>query len=552
MRLYWEQMLRAALILSMLGLPLLAQPSCQSIRVWSPCDFVFDLEGNEQAAGAQLRAEFKSPRHKTYLLPAFSEGDRRLVIRFSPTEAGPWEYRLTGNIARLSGTLGQFTATESDAPGFVHAANVHHFQTENSKPHLWMATGIDQFIVMPKAEFESSVAARAAEKFTHLRVTLEPGADWNEAANRIRAIHDRGMTADIGFARIPEDRKERETYIGEAIARLSAFNVTWAGFSAYERMPKGRELLKDAGELLKKLDPYQHPRTTMAETTSAGLLGDGWMDLIGYGTVDANIGAVEHQFYEFPALATGIHNTHDLWNATMNGQYPADGSGQYMTVWRDFMAGNRYWELEPYFDLDGGRAVALEGVEYVIYVEKPAGPIEVTLEHHGYEVEWINPANGERIKQKEYRGERFTGEPPDASHDWILHLSREGEKASMARSVKFESRDVPVQEITLAGDKPQFDITGPEDNEVSMSNPVRVLLKVRRETRATRFLLVEWTAEVAADGQGFRVIGTGKQATLKVPASIVKNMPAVLSLHANILNANGKAYMIDRIFRLVP
>jgi len=48
------------------------------------------------------------------------------------------------------------------------------------------------------------------------------------------------------------------------------------------------------------------------------------------------------------------------------------------------------------------------------------------------------------------------------------------------------------------------------------------------------------------------VIGTGKEGTLKVPASIVKNFPAVLSLHANIVNANGKAYMVDRIFRLVP
>jgi len=26
----------------------------------------------------------------------------------------------------------------------------------------------------------------------------------------------------------------------------------------------------------------------------------------------------------------------------------------------------------------------------------------------------------------------------------------------------------------------------------------------------------------------------------------------VLSLHANIVNANGKAYLVDRIFKLVP
>jgi hypothetical protein len=300
-----------------------------------------------------------------------------------------------------------------------------------------------------------------------------------------------------------------------------------------------------------KLDPYQHPRMTMAGVTSAPLAADGWPNMIGYGTPDPNIGGVEHQFYQSPALATGIKNTHDLWNATMNGQYPADGSGAYMTAWAEFMAGNRYWELEPFFGVDGGRGVALEGVEYIIYVEKP-GPIEVTLEHHGYDVVWINPANGERVKQKDIRGERYTGEPPDRSHDWVLHISREGEKSGMLKSVKFNSRDVPVQEITFAGEKPVFEILDPEENEVSIAHPAHMSLKVRKDTRATRSLLVEWTAEVSADGEGYRVIGVGKEGTLKIPAAIVKNLPAVLSLHANIVNANGKAYMMDRILKLVP
>ena len=215
------------------------------------------------------------------------------------------------------------------------------------------------------------------------------------------------------------------------------------------------------------------------------------------------------------------------------------------------MAGNRYWELEPYFGVDGGRGVALEGVEYIIYVEKP-GPIEVMLEHHGYDVSWINPANGERTKLKDIRGERFTGEPPDRLHDWVLHISREGTKGGMLKSVKFNSRDVPVQEITLAGEKPVFDIPEPEDNEVSLAHPPHISLKPRKDTRATRSLLVEWTAEVSADGEGYRVIGTGREATLKVPPAIVKNFPAVLSLHANVVNSNGKAYLVDRIFKLVP
>jgi Domain of unknown function (DUF5060) len=547
---YWEQMLWVMILL--LGLRLFAQPTCPSTPAWSPCDLVFDLESDERPDAVELRAEFRSPRHRTYLMHAFRDGERRFTIRFSPTEAGAWDYRLSSSLARFDGKLGQFNAAESDAPGFVKVANVHHFQTENNRPHLWMATSVDKFLAVSRAEFDALIAARAKEKFTHLRVTLDAGADLKEAAERIHAINRLGMLADIAFASIPDDSKQRELYIAEVAARFAAFNITWAGLPAYETVPHGRAILKDAGALLKKFDPYQHPRTSMAETTSAPLLGDGWMDMIGYGTTDANIGGVEHQFFQSPALAAGILNTHDLWNAAMNGQYPAAGSGAYMTIWYEIMAGNRYWELEPFFGVDGGRGLALDGVEYVVYVEHP-GPIEVAVEHHGYDVVWINPANGERFKQKkEYRGERFTGEPPDRSHDWILHLSREGEKAGMAKSYKFESRAVPVQEITLAGDKPVFQIPEPAENEMSVSHPPPFSLKLSKETRSTRSLLVEWTAEVAADGEGYRVVGTGREGTLKVPPSIVKNLPAVLSLHANIVNANGKAYMVDRIFRLVP
>lgn len=542
-------------MLLLLAWPLFAQPTCPSTPAWSPCDLVFDLEAGEnpgdKPGAVDLRAEFRSPHHRTYLMHAFRAADRRFVIRFSPTEAGTWDYRLSSNIARFEGKLGQFNASDADSPGFVNIANVHHFQTDNGKPHLWMASSVENFLAMPRAEFDALLAARAKEKFTHLRVTLDAKADMVEAAERIRAINSHGLTADIMFASIPEDWQQREQFVANVVARLAAFNITWAGFPAYESVPHGRAILKDTGALLKKLDPYQHPRMTMAEVTSAPLLADGWSNILGYGTTDANIGGVEHQFYQAPALATGIRNTHDLWNATMNGQYPADGSGGYMTAWYEFMAGNRYWDLEPFFGVDGGRGLALDGVEYIIYVEKP-GPVEVTFEHHNYDVAWINPANGERIKLKDLRGERFTGEPPDRSHDWVLHISREGEKAGMLKSVKFNSRDVPVQEITLAGEKPVFDIPEPQENEVSMSHPPHFALKIRKDTRATRSLLVEWTAEVSADGQGYRVIGTGMEGTLKVPASIVTNLPAVLSLHANIVNANGKAYLVDRIFKLVP
>src|SRR5437879_13680195 len=107
-----------------------------------------------------------------------------------------------------------------------------------------------------------------------------------------------------------------------------------------------------------------------------------------------------------------------LWNATMDGEYPtADGASdveaQVMKGWYEFFAGNRHWELEPYFDVDGARAVALEGVEYIVYIEKP-GLIEVAVEKHGYDVAWLNPVTGETTEStKGFKAEHLTGEPPD-------------------------------------------------------------------------------------------------------------------------------------------
>ena len=534
------------------AVPVWAQlPTC-AVPAWSACDLAIDLEAGENAASVQLHGEFRSAK-RTLLLQAFKENDRKYVLRFAPTEPGEWAYRLTSNIKRLDGQLGKATATPSDSPGFVKVANLHHFAYEGTnKQHLWMATAIDDFTKIPRTDFDSAVTQRVAEKFTHLRVTIAKDADLGEAAERIRAINTRGVVADVVLGNIPADRLERERYMTDIAARFSALNITWMGVPAFENIPNGKAILKDAGALLANLDPYNHPRTSMAEATSASLQGDKWLSFLSYGTADPNVGAVEHQFYAMPAVNTGIQSERDLWNATMNGQYPASGSGKYMTAWFDFMSGNRYWELEPYFDVDGGRAVALEDVEYIVYVEKP-GPVELTVEDHGYDVAWINPATGERIKAKNYKGKHFTGEPPDKSHAWVLQVSREGHKDGMLKSYKFDSREIPIrlQEVETNPQKMPFEVASP-DGDIVMAIAPRYSLKIVRPTRATRDLLVEWTAEVVLDGEGFRVAGTGREGTLRIPASIVHKLPGTLSLRVSILNANGKAYVIDKVYRLGP
>jgi hypothetical protein len=122
----------------------------------------------------------------------------------------------------------------------------------------------------------------------------------------------------------------------------------------------------------------------------------------------------------------------------------------------------------------------------------------------------------------------------------------------MLRSYKFESRPLPVQEVELNPKKVPYEVAEPSGDTISIAAPPKFAVKLKRETRATRAMMYLWTGEVVADGQGFRVLGTGKDGTLKIPKGLAKNFPAVLNLHVAALNANGKAYAIDKVYTLKP
>ena len=215
------------------------------------------------------------------------------------------------------------------------------------------------------------------------------------------------------------------------------------------------------------------------------------------------------------------------------------------------MSTTRHWELEPYFDVDGGRAIGLDEVEFLVYMEKPAN-LEVTLIKHKYNMRWFNPVSGEQIELKDYKGESFTGTPPDNSHDWVLQLSRDGRKQGMLKSFKFASyQEPPVQEVETNSARIPFEIVKPEGTEMQTSQPIAFEVRIKRQTRATRTMLYVWTGEVVVDGEGVRVLATGPEGTFRFPKELVKRWPAALNLRLTALNANGKAYSIDRVFKLV-
>lgn len=604
-------------LLPLLFAPAFAQKPCAPVPVWSPCDIA--LEISEESARkhpnpyltVEVWAEIRSPEYRTYRLPAFWNGGRNLIVRFAPTQPGEWTFRISGNLPEFDEKTGRVTAVASDHPGFIRPANVHHWiHPATLKPHLYVGDTNYGFAYLPRAEFDAYLVARAKQKFTHVRGLVI--SDWHsqkpfaspdqpdpaffsELDTRVRAMNERGILADLilagdrnAFVKNFPEPAQRERYLRYMVGRYAAMNITWQLVQEFEEYDNGKALMRDIGTRLRALDPYDHPRTAHAVTTSSPLLGDGWQDHVLYQTSIDAIGAIEHQLFPFPQVnsefgyensGAGASHPHHvdsdafrkrLWNATMNGQYPVFGNtGTYggrqapfnasflespgakaMTAWIELMQRTRYWELEPYFDVENCRAVALPDVEYLAYIEKPGAPVEITVEKHEYQVYWINPSTGETIKEKkDWKGDVFTGTPPDKERDWVLHLSRDGRKEGMARSYKFESRRNLMQEVESDARLIPFDLAVPKTGdtlEAGAEVPFRIQLK--KTTPGTRRMMYAIAGEIVRDGQGPRILATGSEGTLKVPADLLKQPAGVVNMRVFGLNAPGKLYSLDLIY----
>ena len=556
-------------------------PSCSSgARAFFPCELTFDLPSQTQAYGKDvLRVEFRSPTHKTYLMHAFA--DSTLHVRFSPTEAGTWTYHVLSDIAAYNDKENTFAVSDSGLPGMVSVANVRHWRTTDKKPHLWLSAAVP-WLSVEQGELESWLDARKRDGFTHIRGSLltstgttkpltaqgQPNSSYFTALDdRLLAAISRGFTLDLLLA----DKSflasgalgnfdTHEPLIRYLVARYGGLNVTWQGIEQFEDTPGSRALLKDLGSLLGTQDSFQHPRSTDARDSTFPLLSDGWLSYGIESSPNPQLGAVEHQFTEQPEvhIITSAETEtfrHELWNCTTSGEYPSvsyeslknEANRKAVQVWRNLISGTRHWEFEPYFDTDGARAVGLNEVEYLAYAQQP-GIVEITLPKHKYNPSWVNPAIGEELELKDYRGEVFSRQTPDNSHDWILLVPREGKKESMLKYYYFESEDPPVQEIESDASKTPFEIAEPAGDEIGKAFSV----KLTKANRATRRMQYAWWGEVVAGGEGDRLLGLGASGNFKLPKELLKDPGSTLNLRLLAINANGKAYELDRVYRLAP
>lgn len=577
------------LALGMSTLASAAITSCAAgARTFLPCELTFDLQDGDLPKDIDpylnetLKVEFRSPSHSTKLMRAFAEGTHTLHVRFSPTEPGTWTYHVTGPISRFDGKEETFPVADSGLPGFVAVANVRHWWTTNKQPHLWISAQLPLLALEPTA-VETWLDARKHDGYTHIGGTLLTGsgrpvplgADGkpNEAYfaaldERLLSAAARGFALDLTLADSAFLQKvdlsnwtARDPLVRYVVARYGALDVSWQGFERFEEIPNARTLLKSVAESLERYDMFRHPRSTGARDSSSPLLLDHWMNYLIESSPRPELGAVEHQFTHAPEVhvVNAIKPDdfrHEIWNAITNGEYlsvsyealqdPANVKA--VQVLAGVMADTRHWELEPYFDVDGARAVGLNEVEYLAYVETPA-IVEVTLPKHKYNPVWVNPITGEQTELKDYRGEVFSQPTPDKSQDWVLTVPREGHKEMMLRSYRFESEDPPIQEPEVDAAKTPFDIAAPASETLPTAVSPPYAVKLTRANRATRSMQYVWWGEIVAGPDGARVLGIGPKGTFRMPAAFQKP-GAMLNLRLLAINANGKAYEADRVYQL--
>jgi hypothetical protein len=583
-----KHMLRSGLIfLVALNASAVSLPSCaQGAAASLPCELRFDLQSGDLPASASpfkdelLNVEFRSPRATTYLMRAFSDDGRSLRVRFTPPEPGSWTYHVSSSVKRYDNQEVPFNVADFAGPGLVNVANLRHWRTTNKKPHLWLGVSLPSHL--DQASLESWLDARKSDGFTHIRCTLLSGhpftsalepdpAYFKELDNWLLAAATRGFILDLVLA--DESvvsspafgaRERLDPIVRYLCSRYGALNVTWQGIECFEDVPGARALLKDIGSLLQKYDGFQHPRSTDARVSSSPLLADGWMNFLIEASPHPGFAAVEHQFTTQPEIhlittADPEAFRHELWTSTTNGEYPSitadslknEANAKAIRTWAKVLADTRHWELEPYFDVDGARAVGLDEVEYLAYAQTP-GIVEITLPKHKYNPLWINTITGEEVPLKDYKGEVFSRPTPDTAHDWVLQVPREGRKENMLRYYYFESQDPPVQEVESDPAKAPFEIVDPPGDQVNSRIPTPFKVKLTRNNRATRNMQYIWWGEVVAGGEGARVLGLGSNGNFTIPPGLIKGPGANLNLRVQALNANGKAYEINKVYRLTP
>ena len=573
-------------------------------------------------ASVELRAEFRSPDGgRTKVMSGFFDGGRMFRIRFSPDFEGRWDLRILSSLESVDRQTFSFQATASENPGFIEVFNTRYFRhTAASTGHYWMGDTMLSMATVPWDGFRAIVDRRAEQKFNHMRtIVLGTGetpdrvlaaADlpdlehFRELDRRVAYLSGKGFTVDLLFAgkdnelaELLDRRRDRERFIRHVVARYAAYNVTWQGLEEFETYEEGRKLLKEIYGYVTEWDPYGHPRSTHTVATSSPLKDDGWMTYITQQTAAESLMAIDYESNLMPVVNAqpsveqsgsvahaGAVSADDVrksaWKSAVRGHFvnyanaatagfdgaPVDPSqadspgARYMALMADFFTQTRWFDLQPYYGVAGGAALALQytpylaeefkGVEYIVYQAEPQ-PVELMTPKDGYDVSWYSPVDGAWLDQKKkFKGERFRSPSPDEQQDWVLYVRKEGKKQSWNEKYFLEARRVTPKEVETSSSEVPFEIQFPDSEALTAGEAAQFNATLTKSSAAAKQMLWMWTAEVAGSGYTARVVGTEQFGAFEIPEKLTDVYPATLSIRLLGLDGAGRLFEAFRAYRL--
>ena len=92
----------------------------------------------------------------------------------------------------------------------------------------------------------------------------------------------------------------------------------------------------------------------------------------------------------------------------------------------------------------------------------------------------------------------------------------------------------------------------PAGDEINTALPTPFKIKLVKANRSTRTMQYVIWGEVVAGGEGQRLLGVGPSGNFTLPKEFLRESGATLNLRVLAINANGKAYELDKVFRLAP
>ena len=246
-------------------------------------------EGSE--AAVNLQAEFIHERERT-VVKGFYAGSQTYIVRFLPSKAGEYQYRVFG-IVNASGSF--FAEPAAGSHGMVQAEG-RHFRYQDGTSYLPVGTTVYALVHQTEELIEETMDTLKHSPFNKIRLCVFPKnylynrneplyypfeknaagqwdvhhpcfAYWDFLEKQLRRLADMGIQADLilfhpydrwGFDSLTQE--ENKVYLDYLLRRLSALpGMWWSMANEYDLSPsKSLADWHELEEFTAENDPYHH------------------------------------------------------------------------------------------------------------------------------------------------------------------------------------------------------------------------------------------------------------------------------------------------------